>query len=162
MASLHQLKAPRGSREYKKRIGRGQGSGWGKTATRGGKGQSARTGNLNLGGFEGGQMPLTRRMPKFGFNNHFRKEFAVVNVLDLEQFAAGTTVDAAALREAGLVKGQHDGIKILGDGELTKKLTVKADAFSKQAREKIEKAGGSAQTVVPAPKAKPAEAPAKT
>ena len=159
--SLHQLRAPRGSRQYKKRVGRGQGSGWGKTATRGGKGQSARTGNLNLGGFEGGQMPLTRRMPKFGFHNHFRKEFAVVNVDDLERFDAGATVDAAALRDAGLVKGQHDGIKVLGTGDLTKKLVVKADAFSKQAKEKIEKAGGSAQMVVPAPKAKAAEAPAK-
>jgi large subunit ribosomal protein L15 len=161
--SLHNLKAPKGSRRGKKRVGRGQGSGWGKTAGRGGKGQTARTGNMNLSGFEGGQMPLTRRMPKFGFQNHFRKDIAVVNVADLDRFTAGATVDAAALAEAGLVKGRHDGLKILGDGDLTKKLVVKADAFSKQAKDKIVKAGGSAEVVVavPRPAQSPAAAPAK-
>ncbi len=158
---LHQLRAPRGSRRPKKRVGRGQGSGLGKTAGRGGKGQSARTGNMNLVGFEGGQMPLTRRMPKFGFQNHFRKDFAVINVADLEKFSAGATVDLAALREAGLVKGRHDGVKVLGDGDLSKKLVVKADGFSKSAREKIEKAGGTAEVLVPAPKPAPAPAAAK-
>ena len=158
MSSLHQLRAPRGSRHPKKRVGRGQGSGTGKTAGRGGKGQSARTGNMNLVGFEGGQMPLTRRMPKFGFNNHFRKEFAVINVASLDRFAAGATVNLAALREAGIVKGRHDALKILGDGDLSKKLVVKAEAFSKQAKEKIEKAGGTAELIVPAPRPKPAAA----
>jgi large subunit ribosomal protein L15 len=159
--SLHQLRAPRGSRHSKKRVGRGQGSGQGKTAGRGGKGQSARTGNMNLIGFEGGQMPLTRRMPKFGFQNHFRVEYAVVNVADLDRFEGGATVDIAALRAAGLVKGKQDGVKVLGDGELKKKLTVKVDAFSKQAKEKIEKAGGSAQVIVPEKKPAPAPAVAK-
>src|SRR5436190_19259026 len=115
MSDLHSLKAPYNSRHRKKRVGRGQGSGLGKTAGRGGKGQKARSGNMHFEGFEGGQSPLQRRSPKFGFTSPNRKEFAVVNLDELEGFTAGTTVDEAALRGKGLVKGHHwDGVKILG------------------------------------------------
>src|SRR5512139_597003 len=111
MSSLNQLKAPRGATKVRKRVGRGQGSGWGKTAGRGGKGQKARSGNMHFNGFEGGQMPLQRRMPKFGFKNFFRREFAVVNVGDLEvHFDAGAVVDVAALEAKGLVKKLKDGV----------------------------------------------------
>ena len=143
MASLHELKAPKDSRHRKKRVGRGQGSGLGKTAGRGGKGQKARSGNMRFEGFEGGQSPIQRRSPKFGFNPPNRVSYAVVNVGDLERFDAGATVDEAALREARLVRSTHeDGIKILGQGTLSRKLTVKAHKFSATAREAIEKAGG--------------------
>ena len=157
MISLSQLKAPRGSTRVKKRVGRGQGSGWGKTAGRGGKGQKARTGNMHFNGFEGGQMPLQRRMPKFGFKNFFRREFAVVNVGDLEaRFEAGAVIDAAALAQAGLVKAAKDGIKVLGAGELKKALTVKVNRVSASAKAAIEKAGGKieliADKVLPVPK----------
>src|SRR5437762_7079291 len=107
MASLHELKAPRDSRHRKKRVGRGQGSGLGKTAGRGGKGQKARSGNMRFEGFEGGQSPLQRRLPKFGFNSPNRLHFAVVNLHELERFGAGAVVDEKALRESGLVKGTH-------------------------------------------------------
>src|SRR5207248_2951721 len=119
MNDLHTLKAPHASRHRKKRVGRGQGSGLGKTAGRGGKGQKARSGNMHFEGFEGGQSPLQRRLPKFGFNSPNRLEFAIVNLSDLARFSAGATVDEAALREAGVVKGSCDGVKILGGGELT-------------------------------------------
>jgi large subunit ribosomal protein L15 len=142
---LNNLKPKKGSRHAKKRVGRGPGSGHGKTAGRGEKGQKSRSGFSRQMGFEGGQMPLHRRLPKRGFTNIFKRDYAVVNVSDLERFDAGATVDEAALRSAGLVKGQHDGIKILGDGELSKKLTVNAHKFSKSAREIIEKAGGTVQ-----------------
>jgi len=143
MASLHELKAPRDSNHRKKRVGRGQGSGRGKTAGRGGKGQKARSGNMRFEGFEGGQSPLQRRLPKFGFISPNRVSYAVVNVGDLERFDAGATVDEAALRAARLVRSTHeDGIKILGQGTLSKKLTVKAHKFSATAKEAIEKAGG--------------------
>ena len=146
--TLSNLKRPRGSWHRKKRVGRGQGSGLGKTAGRGGKGQKARSGNMRFEGFEGGQSPLQRRLPKFGFISPNRKEFAVVNLADLEQFDAGATVDEAALREAGVVKGGHwDGIKVLGQGELSKKLTVKAHKFSATAREAISKAGGAIEEI---------------
>src|SRR5256885_11912596 len=125
MASLHELKAPRDSRHRKKRVGRGQGSGLGKTAGRGGKGQKARSGNMRFEGFEGGQSPLQRRLPKFGFNSPNRTYYAVVNVGDLDGFSAGATVDEAALREKGLVKGRWHGVKVLGEGKLTKKLSIK-------------------------------------
>jgi large subunit ribosomal protein L15 len=142
---LNNLKPKKGSRHAKKRVGRGPGSGHGKTSGRGEKGQKSRSGFSRMLGFEGGQMPLHRRMPKRGFTNIFKKDYAVVNVSDLERFDNGATIDEAALRSAGLVKGQHDGVKVLGDGELTKKLTVTATKFSKSAKEIIEKAGGSCQ-----------------
>lgn len=143
---LHNLKAPKGSTARKKRVGRGQGSGMGKTAGRGGKGQKARSGNMRFEGFEGGQSPLQRRLPKFGFNSPNRLEYAVVNLDQLATFAAGTTVDEAALREVGLVKGTHwDGVKVLGNGTLKAKLTIRAHKFSATAKEAIAKAGGTAE-----------------
>jgi len=142
---LGNLKPRKGARHAKKRVGRGPGSGHGKTAGRGEKGQKSRTGFSRMRGFEGGQMPLHRRLPKRGFTNIFKKENAVVNVSDLERFANGATVDENALRGAGLVKGRRDGIKILGNGKLTKKLTVHATKFSDAARKQIEAAGGNCQ-----------------
>jgi large subunit ribosomal protein L15 len=142
---LGNLKPKKGARHAKKRVGRGPGSGHGKTAGRGEKGQKSRTGFSRMRGFEGGQMPLHRRLPKRGFTNIFKKENAVVNVSDLERFDNGATVDENALRGAGLVKGRRDGIKILGNGKLTKKLTVHATKFSDAARKQIEAAGGSCQ-----------------
>jgi len=143
MANLSDLRRPRNSWHRKKRVGRGQGSGLGKTAGRGGKGQKARTGNMRFEGFEGGQSPLQRRLPKFGFNPPNRKHFAVVNVGELERFAAGTRVDEAALRQAGLVKGTWDGIKLLGEGKLTRKVTVTVHRASSKAKALVEQAGGS-------------------
>jgi len=142
---LNNLKPKKGSRHAKKRVGRGPGSGHGKTASRGEKGQKSRSGFSRQPGFEGGQMPLHRRLPKRGFTNIFKRDYAVVNVSDLERFDNGTTVDEASLRKAGLVKGQHDGVKVLGDGKLSKKLTVSATKFSASARKQIEAAGGSCQ-----------------
>ncbi len=144
---LSNLQAPRGSSEKRKRVGRGQGSGLGKTAGRGGKGQKARSGNMHFGGFEGGQMPLQRRLPKFGFKNPFRKSFVAINVGALSPFAAGQVVDLASLRERGLLRQELDGVKILGGGELTHALVVKAHRFSASARAKIEKAGGKAEVI---------------
>ncbi|HYO77289.1 MAG TPA: 50S ribosomal protein L15 [Thermoanaerobaculia bacterium] len=144
---LNNLKPKKGARHAKKRVGRGPGSGHGKTASRGEKGQKSRSGYSGKRGFEGGQMPLHRRIPKRGFTNIFKKDYAVVNVSDLDRFDNGASVDEATLRQAGLVKGQHDGVKILGDGELSKKLTVSATKFSKSAREIIEKAGGTCQEI---------------
>lgn len=128
-------------------MGRGQGSGLGKTAGRGGKGQKARSGNMRFEGFEGGQSPLQRRLPKFGFNAPNRLQFAIVNLRDLERFPAGTVVDEVALRGAGLVKSSFDGLKILGVGAVQKKLTVRANVFSAKAREAILAVGGVAETV---------------
>jgi large subunit ribosomal protein L15 len=142
---LNNLKPKKGARHAKKRVGRGPGSGHGKTAGRGEKGQKSRTGFSRMLGFEGGQMPLHRRLPKRGFTNIFKKQIAVVNISELERFDNGATVDEAALRKAGLVKGRADGIKILGDGKLTKKLTVQAHKFSESARKHIEAAGGTCQ-----------------
>ena len=144
---LNKLKPKKGSKHARKRVGRGPGSGHGKTASRGEKGQKSRTGFSRMLGFEGGQMPLHRRLPKRGFTNIFKKEFAVVNVSDLERFENGATVDEGALRKAGLVKGRAAGIKILGDGKLTKKLTVHATKFSASAKKHIEEAGGSCQEI---------------
>lgn len=146
MTTLHTLKAPHRSTHRKKRVGRGQGSGLGKTAGRGGKGQKARSGNMRFEGFEGGQSPLQRRLPKFGFNPPNRLDWAIVNLGELERcFQSGATVDEKSLSAAGLIKGTFDGIKILGNGELKKKLTVKAHKFSGTAKEAITKSGGSAE-----------------
>jgi len=147
MFSLHQLKAPRNSRQRKKRVGRGQGSGLGKTAGRGGKGQKARTGNMHFEGFEGGQMPLQRRLPKFGFVSPNRTRLAVVNLDALEGFDPDAVVDEAALRSKGFIRGRWDGVKILGDGAITKKLLVKANKFSAKALEAIRAAGGTAEEI---------------
>ena len=138
-------------RKLKRRVGRGIGSGQGKTAGLGHKGQYASAGaRLPSGLFEGGQMPLYRRFPKRGFSHAtWDKEFAIVNVSDLEGFDAGSTVDMAALKSKRLVVGTFDGLRILGDGDLTKKLTVKANHFSKSAKEKIEKAGGTTDLIPP-------------
>jgi len=144
---LHQLSPAKGSKHTRKRLGRGPGSGTGKTAGRGEKGQKSRSGYSRMLGFEGGQMPLHRRLPKRGFTNIFKKENAVVNVSDLERFDNGATVDEGVLRKAGIVKGAVDGIKILGDGKLTKKLNVKATKFSASARKQIEAAGGTCQEI---------------
>ncbi len=151
---LSRLSPPEGAVSAKKRVGRGVGSGLGKTAGRGQKGQKARQpGNIHKLHFEGGQMPLNRRLPKHGFVNPFTTEYAVVNLADLDVFDSGATVDETALRARGLVKGRWDGVKILGTGELGKKLAIKATAFSASAKAKIEKAGGSvevtARTVKP-------------
>jgi large subunit ribosomal protein L15 len=148
MSSLHGLKAPKGANRKKTRVGRGQGSGLGKTAGRGGKGQKARSGNMRFEGFEGGQMPLQRRLPKFGFHNVFRREFEEVQVADLAGLSG--TVDAAALQAAGLVSGKGDGVVVLGKGELSQALTVKAERVTAGARASIEKAGGTVE-LVPAP-----------
>ncbi len=144
---LHELSPAKGATKDIKRIGRGHGSGQGKTAGKGHKGQKARSGGGIRPGFEGGQTSLARRTPKRGFNNIFAKKFAVVNVSDLEKFNDGIIVDKELLEASGLVNGSYDAIKILGNGELTKKITVKADAFTKTAAEKIEKAGGKAEVV---------------
>jgi large subunit ribosomal protein L15 len=144
---LNNLKPKKGARHAKKRVGRGPGSGHGKTASRGEKGQKSRSGYSRQIGFEGGQMPLHRRLPKRGFTNIFKKDYAVVNLADLERFDNGTTVDEATLRQAGLVKGQNDGVKVLGNGKLSKKLTVSATKFSATAKAAIEAAGGTVQEI---------------
>ena len=144
---LHELSPAPGATKETKRIGRGHGSGQGKTAGKGHKGQKARSGGGVRPGFEGGQTALARRIPKRGFNNIFGTEYAVVNVCDLERFTDGTVVDTELLKASGLVKKELDGIKILGNGELTKNLTVKAAKFSAAAKEKIEKAGGKAEVM---------------
>jgi len=144
--SLNQLKAPRGAHRARKRVGRGQASGLGKTAGRGGKGQKARTGNMHFEGFEGGQMPLQRRLPKFGFKNPFRTQYAEVRVEDLAALPAGP-VDAEALRAAGLVRGTFDGVVILGNGDLAGAYAVRVDRVTAGARAVIEKAGGKVDLV---------------
>lgn len=144
---LYELSPAAGSVKDVKRIGRGHGSGNGKTAGKGHKGQNARSGGGVRPGFEGGQMPMTRRIPKRGFNNIFATKYSVVNVSDLDQFVDDTVVDADLLKASGLIKKTNDGVKILGNGELTKNLTVKAAAFSASAKEKIEKAGGKAEVM---------------
>ena len=147
---LSKLQAPEGATSEKRRIGRGVGSGLGKTAGRGQKGQKARSkGNINKLHFQGGQTPMQRRLPKRGFRTHDPYVTQAINVGDLEIFEAGQAVDEAALRSAKLVRGQLDRIKILGDGDLTKKLTVTAHKFSKSAKEKIEKAGGKVVEIAP-------------
>ena len=142
---LQDLVCPEGSRKASKRIGRGHGSGQGKTAGKGHKGQKARSGGGDRKGFEGGQMPLQRRIPKRGFKNIFAKKVISINVDELEKFGEGSVVDANELINMGLIKRDFDKIKILGNGNLTKNLTVKAQMFSKSAIEKIESAGGKAE-----------------
>lgn len=144
---LHELSPAPGSVREVKRIGRGHGSGQGKTAGKGHKGQKARAGRGMRPGFEGGQMPLQRRVPKRGFNNIFVTRYAIVNLAALNKFENGAVVDTEALKAAGLVKNSYDGVKILGNGALEKNLTVKAAAFSESAKSKIEAAGGKAEVV---------------
>ena len=139
---IHELGAVAGSTKDVKRSGRGHGSGNGKTAGKGHKGQKARAGRGQRFGVEGGQMPLQRRIPKRGFNNIFASEYSTVNISALNAFEDGAVVDAAALIEKGIIKKEYDGLKVLGNGELTKKITVKAVAFSAAAKEKIVAAGG--------------------
>ncbi len=144
---LSNLKPAIGSTRNRKRIGRGPGSGTGKTSGKGHKGQNARSGGGVKAGFEGGQMPMQRRLPKRGFTPLERKVYALVNLRDLDLFEAGSVVDVAALGKAGLVNKIGDGVKILGDGDLSKALTVQAHKFSKSATEKIEAAGGKAEVL---------------
>jgi len=150
---LHDLKPRPGAKHRRKRLGSGESSGHGKTSGRGGKGQTARSGSSIRIGFEGGQMPLARRIPKRGFNNaRFATVYVPVNLDALNQFEDGARVDEAALRAVGAANGRADGVKILGGGELTRKLTVVAHAFSASARTKIEARGGTCEVVVkPAP-----------
>ena len=144
---LHTLKPAEGARKERNRVGRGQGSGNGKTSGRGQKGQKARSGGGVRLGFEGGQQPLFRRLPKRGFKNINRKEYAVVNLATLNRFADDTTVTPELLQESGIIKDAKSGIKVLGTGELNKKLTVKAAKFSKTAEEAIKAAGGSVEVM---------------
>jgi large subunit ribosomal protein L15 len=158
---LHDLKPRPGAKHRRKRLGQGESSGHGKTSGRGGKGQTARSGSSIRIGFEGGQMPLIRRIPKRGFNNtRFGTQYIAVNVSDLNKFDDGARVDEAALRAVGLANGRADGVKILGDGELTRKLTVSVSAISAAAKSKIEAKGGTCEITVRKPAAKPAR-PAK-
>lgn len=144
---LQDLVCTEGSKKNSKRVGRGHGSGWGKTAGKGHKGQNARSGGGVRPGFEGGQMPLQRRIPKRGFNNIFAKKVIAINVGDLEKFGEGSVIDVNELINMGLVKSDFDKIKILGNGTLSKSLTVKAQMFSKSAVQKIEAAGGKAEVI---------------
>ncbi len=142
---LHEMKYNDGARKEVKRLGRGPGSGTGKTSGKGHKGQNARSGGGVAIGFEGGQTPFFKRMPKRGFTNFTRKEYAIVNLDSLEKFDDGATVTPEILKEAGLVKKEYDGVKVLGNGTLTKKLTVKCDKVSASAKAAIEKAGGKVE-----------------
>ena len=144
---LNELSPPKGSRKPPKRLGRGVGSGKGKTAGRGTKGQNSRSGGGVRPGFEGGQMPIHRRLPKRGFTNIFRKDFAVINIRDLSRFESGSTVDEVVLVREGLVKGKRDGIKLLGQGEIKYPLKIRINKISKAAREKITAAGGEIEVL---------------
>ena len=144
---LHELKPVDGARKDGFRLGRGHGSGNGKTSGKGNKGQKARSGGMGKLGFEGGQTPLARRLPKRGFTNFTRKEYAIINLSQLNNFEDGAEVNPMILKELGLVKNLKDGLKVLGEGELTKKLKVKAHKFSQSAVELIEKAGGKAEVI---------------
>ncbi len=146
---LSQLKAPKGANRERKRVGRGQASGLGKTAGRGGKGQKARTGNMHFEGFEGGQMPLQRRLPKFGFTNVFRRELEELQVSRLDLLPAGTVVDLAAAAAAGLARKNGEGLVVLGTGELKGSYTVRADRVTAGARAAIEQAGGTVEILPP-------------
>ena len=154
--NLSNLRPPKKANENKKRVGRGMGSGMGKTSTRGHKGQGSRSGSSLMRGFEGGQMPLHRRLPKRGFTNIFKKQFAIVNLGRLEKLE-GDTFNAERLMQLGVIKKLHDGLKILGTGELTRTITVEAHHFSKSALDKIQKAGGTAQTIGAAAGNQPAQ-----
>lgn len=144
---LYELAPEKGQRKNRKRIGRGVASGSGKTAGRGNKGHNARSGGGVRPGFEGGQMPIHRRLPKRGFKNPFKKVFAVINVQDLNRFESDAVVDEAALIKSGLVKGDRDGIKLLGQGEINFALTLKIDKVSASARQKVESAGGKIEEI---------------
>lgn len=144
---LHELRPAEGSTKNKKRIGRGTASGQGKSAGKGQKGQNSRSGGGTRLGFEGGQMPLYRRLPKVGFTNIWRKEYAVVNLSDLDVFEDGMVITIEVLKEAGLVKAMKAGVKILGTGDISKSLTVQANKFSKSAAEKINAAGGKVEVI---------------
>jgi large subunit ribosomal protein L15 len=160
---LHDLKPRPGAKHRRKRLGQGESSGHGKTSGRGGKGQTARSGSSIRIGFEGGQMPLIRRIPKRGFNNaRFTTYYLAVNVGDLNKFDDGARVDETALRSVGLANGRASGIKILGNGELSKKLTVSASAFSASAKSKIEAKGGACEVISRKPQAKAGGKPAET
>ncbi len=145
--NLHELSPAPGSKKVRTRVGRGIGSGLGKTSGRGHKGQNSRSGGGVRTGFEGGQMPLYRRLPKRGFKNIFAKQFAEVNVSELNRFEDGAVVDPVALIEAGILKNVQDGVRILGNGEITKKLNVTANGFTKSAEAKITAAGGKVEVI---------------
>ena len=146
--NLSSLKPPEGSRKKRKRIGRGDGSGHGGTSTKGHKGQNARSGGKVRPGFEGGQMPLSRRLPKRGFRNPFRKDIVTINIDQLRRFPEGSVIDRDTLLEAGLVKKTRDGIKVLGRGNIEYPISVKVDMISRGAKDKIEAAGGSVVEVI--------------
>ncbi|MBU0675662.1 MAG: 50S ribosomal protein L15 [Proteobacteria bacterium] len=147
MLTLSNLSPNPGSTKKRKRIGRGPGSGHGKTSTRGHKGAKARSGSGIKPGFEGGQMPLQRRIPKRGFTNLFKKDFAIVNLKDLERFEAGSTIDRALLAESGLVSAKETFVKLLGTGDVSKSLTIKVDKVSESAKAKVEAAGGKVEVM---------------
>ena len=144
---VHDLSPLEGTRKKRKRVGRGPGSGHGKTSCRGHKGQKSRSGGSLRPGFEGGQMPLQRRLPKRGFTNIFKKHYALINVKDLEGFAPDVELDTEALKKAGLVNKVKDGVKLLGDGEISHPVTIKVHKVSKTAKEKIERAGGKVEII---------------
>ena len=144
---IHELAPAKGSRNKRKRVGRGQGSGLGGTAGRGHKGQKSRSGGGPRPGFEGGQMPLQRRLPKRGFTNIFRKQFAIINIKDLNRFEANADLDTDAFKEAGLIKKMENGVKLLGNGDIDFPLNIKVHKTSKTAKEKIEAAGGKVELV---------------
>jgi len=144
---LNDLAPEKGQRKSRKRIGRGVGSGFGKTAGKGSKGQNCRSGGGVRPGYEGGQMPIHRRLPKRGFKNHFKKTFAIVNVQDLNRFESQSVVDEVALIKCGLIKGDRDGIKMLGKGDVTVPVTVRINNISDSARRKIEGAGGKIEVI---------------
>ncbi|MFO7987679.1 MAG: 50S ribosomal protein L15 [Desulfatiglandaceae bacterium] len=144
---VHELSPTEGSRKKKKRIGRGVGSGHGRTSCRGHKGQLSRSGGRTRPGFEGGQMPIQRRLPKRGFHNQFRKVYNIINIADLDRFESDAHIDFDALKASGLAKKRADGIKLLGDGEISRPLVVKVHKTSQTAREKIEAAGGRVEIV---------------
>ena len=147
MITLERLRPAEGSRKKARRVGRGPGSGWGKTAGKGHKGQRARSGGRGMRGFEGGQMPLQRRLPKFGFVNIFKKKYAEVNLRDLERFETGSVVDLDVLMDHGMIKSGCDGVKLLGQGPLTKALTIQVNRYSKTAKEKVEALGGKVEVI---------------
>lgn len=144
---INDLSPARGSRRNRKRVGRGPGSGHGKTCCRGHKGQRSRSGGGPRPGFEGGQMPLQRRLPKRGFTNIFKEQYDIINIKDLNRFAQNSSLDMDALKEAGLIKRKKNGIKLLGSGEISYPLTIKVHKASKSAREKIESAGGKIEII---------------
>lgn len=144
---IHNLSPLKGSRKMKKRVGRGPGSGHGKTSCRGHKGQKSRSGGSIPPGFEGGQMPLQRRLPKRGFTNIFKKNYALINIRDLKRFGSNSDVDVEALKTAGLVKRVRDRVKLLGDGKISNPVIIKVNKVSKTAREKIEAAGGKVELI---------------